>query len=104
MAGCAVQLDDEIVEMLGSMLIQEDGVQAVGRVCLGVTGADRRNAWPGGPVDRGYDDMPDAGLVGPREHRVAVGIETPVVDMSVAVSEFEHRLQGPVSGKWRISI
>jgi hypothetical protein len=42
--------------------------------------------------------------VGPGEHQLAVGVETPVVDMGVAVSEFEHRLLGPVLGECPISV
>jgi hypothetical protein len=43
------------------------------------------------------DDRPRAGIDGPREHRVAVGVERRIGEVRVTVDELEHRGRGPAA-------
>jgi hypothetical protein len=57
---------------------------------LGVVCVERGNAWPRSPVNGRNHDMPDSSVARALKHRVAVGCKTRIIDVRMAVSEFEH--------------
>ena len=90
---------DELLDMFRAMLVDVDRMHAVSGKGLGVIGAKFGNAWPGCLVDRRYHNVPYPCLMRTPEHGLAVGRKARIIDVRVAVGEFEHSIGHPEFGK-----
>ncbi|EIM03819.1 hypothetical protein UUC_04721 [Rhodanobacter denitrificans] len=73
--------------MLRRMLRQEQGVQPIGGVHPGMTGAELADFQPAPGIDGRNDQRVDAALAGAFDDRLEIASERLVVEMHVAVDE-----------------